>query len=210
MRSSSSHHAQTPGALAVQQGRDSANAGQWVSALIAYDQALSVHQKWELDPDFLNDRAVALFHNQRMEEGLKLLDAAIEQQPEYGYRYAARGWMRQAMKDIQGAISDYEKAIELDPEDAITLNNLGLLEEQLGRMISAKERFRMADELDRVLEEREIPKSKTTENLSSERLTATSNGQHTGVWSEVYHALFTSQGRKEFLDFLRNGFKLNG
>ena len=49
--------------------------------------------------------------------------------------------MKQALRDIQGAIADYEKAVELDPEDAITLNNLGLLEEQVGRMQSAKERF---------------------------------------------------------------------
>lgn len=206
MRSSSNHDAQTPGALAVQQGRDSANSGQWVSALIAYDQALSVHQAWELDPDFLNDRAVALFHNQRMEEGLKLLNAAVAQQPHYGYRYAARGWMRQAMKDIQGAISDYEKAIELDPEDAITLNNLGLLEEQLGRMKSAKERFRMADELDRVLEEREIPKAEP----KSESSPAPFRDASEGVWKEIWKALFTPQGRKEFLEFLGNGFKLNG
>jgi len=206
MRSSSNHDAQTPGTLAVQQGRDSANSGQWVSALIAYDQALSVHQAWELDPDFLNDRAVALFHNQRKEEGLKLLNAAVAQQPHYGYRYAARGWMRQAMKDIQGAISDYEKAIELDPEDAITLNNLGLLEEQLGRMKSAKERFRMADELDRVLEEREIPKAEP----KSESSPAPFRDAPEGVWKEIWKALFTPQGRKEFLEFLRNGFKLNG
>ena len=206
MRSSSNHDAQTPGALAVQQGRDSANSGQWVSALIAYDQALSVHQAWELDPDFLNDRAVALFHNQRMEEGLKLLNAAVAQQPHYGYRYAARGWMRQAMKDIQGAISDYEKAIELDPEDAITLNNLGLLEEQLGRMKSAKERFRMADELDRVLEEREIPKAEPKSGSSPAPFRDASEG----VWKEIWKALFTPQGRKEFLEFLGNGFKLNG
>jgi tetratricopeptide (TPR) repeat protein len=210
MRSSSDHEARIPGALAVQQARDSANAGQWASALIAYDQALSVHQAWELDPDFLNDRAVALFHNQRMEDGLKLLDAAIAQQPHYGYRYAARGWMRQAMKDIPGAISDYEKAIELDPEDAITLNNLGLLEEQLGRMKSAKERFRMADELDRVLEEREIPKSPPNANSKTERSSIPTVTKSKGVWSEIWHALFTSKGRKEFLDFLRNGFKLNG
>ena len=210
MRSSSNHDAQTPGALAVQQGRDSANSGQWVSALIAYDQALSVHQAWELDPDFLNDRAVALFHNQRMEEGLKLLNAAIEQQPLYGYRYAARGWMRQAMKDIQGAISDYEKAIELDPEDAITLNNLGLLEEQLGRIKSAKERFRIADELDRVLEEREIPKVEPKVEPKSESTPVPSRDAPQGVWKEIWKALFTLQGRKEFLEFLRNGFKLNG
>ena len=63
-----------------------------------------------------------------------------------------------ALRDIQGAIADYEKAVELDPEDAITLNNLGLLEEQIGRMQSAKERFAAADAMDRILDESSIPK----------------------------------------------------
>ena len=63
-----------------------------------------------------------------------------------------------ALRDIQGAIADYEKAVELDPEDAITLNNLGLLEEQIGRMQSAKERFAAADAMDRILNESAISK----------------------------------------------------
>ena len=38
------------------------------------------------------------------------------------------------LKDTKGAIADYNKAIELDPEDEISLNNLGLLQEKVGRM----------------------------------------------------------------------------
>ena len=207
MSNSSTPPSRRPGTLAINQGRSSASSGQWESALAAYDQALTADETWTLDPDFLNDRAVALFQNQRAEESLHLLDQAIQLQPDYGYRYAARGWMKQAMKDIQGAISDYEKAIELDPDDAITLNNLGLLEEQLGRIKSAKERFSMADAVDQELTKNQIDKAPPA--ASKEPPSSVTLPERT-AWAEITNALFTVKGRKEFLDFLRNGFKLNG
>lgn len=197
------------GHLLVAQARSSAEAGQWVSALAAYDQVEREYPDWTHDPDFLNDRAVALFHNDRAHDSLVLLDQAINLQPQYGYRYAARGWMKQALRDIQGAIADYEKAIELDPDDAITLNNLGLLEEQIGRMESAKERFRAADAMDKMLDEQSIPKaSDQFEPRPTAAPPAANPAQSKSSWGEVSRALFTSNGRKEFLDFLRNGFKL--
>ena len=197
------------GHLIVAQARSSAEAGQWTSALTAYDQVEREYPDWTNDPDFLNDRAVALFHNDRTHDSLVLLDKAINLQPQYGYRYAARGWMKQALRDIQGAIADYEKAIELDPDDAITLNNLGLLEEQIGRMESAKERFRAADAMDKMLDEQDIPKASDAPAQPAAAPTPPAPpSNRTTPWSEVSRALFTSHGRKEFLDFIRNGFKL--
>ena len=210
MPDSNRRPASPQGHLLVQQARASAEAGQWQSALVGYDEAERANPNWGLDPDFLNDRAVALFHNDRAHESIVLLDKAINLQPRYGYRYAARGWMKQALKDFQGAIADYEKAIELDPEDAITLNNLGLLEEQIGRMQLAKARFAAADAMDRILDESAIPK----ESEAAPETTATPSSPPTQPastpWAEVTRALFTSAGRKEFLEFIRNGFKLKG
>ena len=64
--------------------------------------------------------------------------------------------MKQACGDLRGAIEDYKRAVELDPEDAVTWNNLGLLEEQLGYQEQAKERYRVSDELLGILKERGI------------------------------------------------------
>ena len=215
MPESNRRPASPKGHLIVHQARASAEAGQWQSALVAFDEAERANPDWGLDPDFLNDRAVALFHNNRAHESIVLLDKAINLQPQYGYRYAARGWMKQALRDTQGAIADYEKAVELDPEDAITLNNLGLLEEQIGRMQSAKDRFAAADAMDRILDESAIHKESTSE---AQRITipqpptpAPLPAQSANTpWAEVTRAMFTRAGRKEFLEFIRNGFKLKG
>lgn len=210
----SNHRPASPkGHLLVHQARASAEAGQWQSALVGFDAAEQENPDWGFDPDFLNDRAVALFHNDRAHESIELLDKAINLQPQYGYRYAARGWMKQALRDIQGAIADYEKAVELDPEDAITLNNLGLLEEQIGRMQSAKDRFAAADAMDRILDESAINKESTSEaeRTAMPQAPASPPPRASNTpWAEVTRALFTQAGRKEFLEFIRNGFKLKG
>ena len=213
----SSDKASSPkGHLSVEQGRSSAEQGQWGSALIAYDNALNESDNWNSIPDFLNDRAVALFHNDRAHDAIEVLTQAINLQPGYGYRFAARGWMRQALKDVSGAIADYERALELDPDDAITQNNLGLLEEQLGRMESAKQRFAAADQLDQVLTENQIPlqTNATPESQANRAVDKAPSPENraqnkNSAWSEVSKAVTTSKGRREFIDFIRNGFKLN-
>jgi tetratricopeptide (TPR) repeat protein len=201
-----------PGSSEVQKGRSLAESGEWKLALQSLQEALLASSEWNNDPDFLNDLAVATFHNGNSQLALKHLDDAILLQPDYGYRYAARGWMKQAAKDTNGAIQDYEKALELDPQDAITQNNLGILEEQLGRIQSAKERFAMADELDQVLRETNISASEENPVLSKNASTTkSSTPQRTSsnTRREIMQALLTSKGRKEFIAFLRNGFKLN-
>ena len=65
--------------------------------------------------------------------------------------------MKQACGDLRGAIEDYKRTVELDPEDAVTWNNLGLLEEQ--RLPGAsQERYRVSDELLGSKERASIPR----------------------------------------------------
>ena len=200
------------GQLQVQSARESAKANQWTSALIAYDQALVTDAGWKENVDFIHDRAIALFHNGQALEALAELDQAVELQPDYGYRYAARGWMKQALKDYNGAIIDYQRALELDPDDAISHNNLGLLEEQLGYHKVAKERFAVADELAGILENESISTTgEATSDLSfpKQEIENEPKPKSKSSWKEIKRALVNPDGRKEFLDFIRNGFKLN-
>lgn len=166
-----------------------AKAAQW---------AAEVQGARAFDPDAWNDYGVALFHAGAKQEALAALDRALELQPDYGYRYAARAWMRQAMKDFDGARADYARAIALDPDDAISLNNLGLLEEQAGFFQQARDRFAAADALSHLLEEAGIETSPAPAPPDPEEPVGS-------VWGWMRHAVWTAEGRSEFAAFVRSG-----
>lgn len=195
----------------------------WDEALKAFDRAFTALSE---HPDLIHDRAVCLFQVGRKNEALSELNRAVELQPDYSYRYASRAYIRNAMKDIMGAIDDYKKAIELDPEDAISLNNLGMLEEQLGYRKEADERYRAADELSRILKERGIDISKANDEREEPAVTAEvpnhqpnptstegektpENNEANGSIGDEIKKVFTQRSAfKEFVDFIRNGLKL--
>ena len=104
--------------------------GQWMLALIEWE---SWHEKvndGKKDPNSFHDLGICKFNLGRKKEAISDLDKAANLQPDYGYRFAARGWMKQSLGDVAGAISDYKKALKLDPEDIYTQNNLIILEEK--------------------------------------------------------------------------------
>ena len=170
---------------------------------------------WRFDDQTL----VVLSRAARLHEDLALdwLNKAVDVQPHYSYRYASRGWMKQACGDLRGAIEDYKRTVELDPEDAVTWNNLGLLEEQLGYQEQAKERYRVSDELLGILKERGIdpetdapafrerPQQPTLPDDPSPAETSSKS-----FWGEIRRAVGTTDGRSELWDFIRNGFTLKG
>lgn len=196
-------------------------ARKWAEALSAFDRAVSALGN---NPDFVHDRAVCLFQVGRKKEALNELNRAVELQPDYSYRYASRAYIRNAMKDIMGAIEDYKKAIELDPDDAISLNNLGMLEEQLGYRKEADERYRAADELSQILRERGIDLAQMSEELSTVSVESTPNGNDAtantdniedaegekagSVGAEIRKVFTQRSAFKEFIGFIRNGLKL--
>lgn len=170
----------------------------------AESRFVELRKQREPDGDLIHDHAVCIFQLGRTKEALQEFDRAVALEPENPYRYASRAWIRAAMKDVDGAIEDYRKALELDPDDAIALNNLGLLEEQYGMRKSAQERFRRADTLMGILKDAGVdppidgpqPVPETPEAETS-----------TGIWKEMA-AVFTKSGRwREFVTFIRNGFR---
>ena len=99
------------------------------------------------DIDLLSELAVCHFYCEDLNKALDILNQCVELEPENGYRYSSRAFMKERMKDFHGAIADYEKAIEVDPEDAVSLNNLGLIQERMGKMALAKRNFKKADDI---------------------------------------------------------------
>lgn len=193
------------------QGQAYAKEGEFELALESYDKALVEASN---NPDLFNDRGVCLLHLGRTFEAEIDMTRAIELQPEYGYRYAARAYVRAALKNLNGAIADYKYAIELDPEDAISMNNLGMIEEQMGYTKEANERYKVADELLGILKDTGInlpeepaaplPDPKPIENSQPAKQAADSTS-----YSAVLKSVFTSKKVfSEFVSFLRNGLKL--
>jgi Tfp pilus assembly protein PilF len=168
-----------------------------------------------LNPDLLSDRAVVYLHLKQKQNALDDFDSAINLQPNYGYRYSSRAFAKDIFGDTLGAIEDYQHAIDLDPEDAISFNNLGLLEEKLGRMEQAKRQFEKADFLRNIQdktnngtsEERILPDNFFKPNYIKKDESNSINEDKKTMFGVVKETLFTSSGRKGFWIFIKNGFK---
>jgi tetratricopeptide (TPR) repeat protein len=180
--------------------------GQFDKAISLLNEALTIHPN---HPDVFHDRGVCRFRIDDKNKALDDMNRAVELQPEYSYRYASRAFIRSALKDVSGAIEDYKKAIDLDPEDAISYNNLGLLEEQVGYTNEARERFKVADELMNILNERDIdfddPVSQPESDQPEEQEPKRSFKAHV---SEISRVFKNKKSLLEFVSFVRNGFKL--
>jgi len=175
-------------------------AQRWAEAEPLFD---TLSRELEPDGNLLHDWAVCLFQLGRKTEALDLLDRAAALEPDNPYRYASRAWIRAAMKDVDGAIEDYRKALELDPDDAITLNNLGLLEEQYGMRKVAQERFRRADTLSGILREAGVdPPAAPSPPEDKAEPEAPST-----VWTEIKDVFTQPERRKDFVKFLKNGLR---
>ncbi|MAV51735.1 MAG: hypothetical protein CL829_03140 [Crocinitomicaceae bacterium] len=209
-----SHNPNADNSQAKAQATLAMAARDWTEALRLWKLWWSSHpQEATKDPDAMHDRAVSHFHCEEPGKALEWLDLAAALQPEYSYRYASRGWMKQATGDTPGAIADYQRAVQLDPEDAVTWNNLGLLEEQMGYQAQAQERYKISDELMGILQERGIDTENApppTTPLDAPTLDPTSNHENLSFWGECSRALRTSEGRAELWTFIKNGFTLRG
>jgi len=118
--------------------------GEIDQAILLYTEALNQAPN---DCDILSDRATAFLHKKDKLRSMADFNKAVELDPNYSFRYAARAFARQNFGDLDGAVEDYQKAVKLDPDDAVAQNNLGMLLEQQGYKKEADERFARADKL---------------------------------------------------------------
>lgn len=193
--------------------QDYIDAQKYDKALSAFNEAL---KKAPNHPDILSHRGVCYLHLNQKKNCLDDLHLSLQLQPDYSYRYASLAYAKDYFGDIDGAIAAYEKAIELDPEDAVAYNNLGLLQEKKGYQQKAQRQFEKADKLAKIerkfmdrLDKDEIrdtsPAPGKGETLQPKKLTPDKVLSR----KEVYRSLFTDgKTFKEFIVFIKQGFKL--
>ncbi len=189
------------------QGISHLNEGKWDEALVQFNKALDLEPD---QPDYLGDRAVAYFQLGKKDLAMIDLNQAQKIDPKNPYRYSSRAFVKDSLGDTKGAITDYEKAIELDPEDAIAYNNLGMLEEKLGYQKNAAEKFKKADELADKMQGEKSNEFVMMNKKIDEKPVSPIQKEDTPrtQWQYMKYAIFSKKGRKEFIQFIKNGFKI--
>jgi HEAT repeat protein/TPR repeat protein len=101
------------------------------------------YRLWEL-----SNKGLHLVQSGRLEEGIAVLEQAIELDPNnatahinLGFAYAKKGWLDQAIKE-------HKRAIELDPKDANAHSHLGNVYYDRGWFEQATAEYKRAIELD--------------------------------------------------------------
>lgn len=175
------------------------NAENYKEATVAFGSAI---QQDPTNADLYSERGVTWFHLGNLPAALADMNKSQELEPKNPYRYSSRAYIRDAMGDTRGAIEDYKLAIKLDPEDAIAHNNLGLLEEKLGYKEQAKNRFTTADHLAQ-------QQGLFTQHPSPPEAapTGSSAASEPTLSGEIKKVFTTKKGFREFIAFLKNGFK---
>lgn len=179
---------------------------QFEKALLAYNKAIAITPD---DPDLFSERGVTHFHLGNKHQALKDMNKAVELEPDYSYRYASRAYIKDSIGMIKEAIDDYKMAVTLDPSDAISLNNLGMLEEKLGYTVSSREHLKKADEIGlsgmgiEPADSIEIKPKNLQKEYDEEQAKLRSKG-YAGIMRD---ALTKRADFMEFLRFVRAGFK---
>ena len=191
------------------EGHEAMENGKIELSITLYTKALTESPD---DYNIISDRAVAYLHMENQEKCMIDFDRAVELQPDYGYRYASRAFARSHFGDIDGAVEDYEKVVKLDPNDSLAYNNLGLLLEKKGYKIQAEERFERADKLSKMEDNLLEVVDEMEGNKKAEELTYSSDigkEEESSTKGKEIKKIFTSRSQfKEFLRFIKNGFKL--
>lgn len=189
------------------------------ASLVHFNKALKEHPD---HPDILSHRGVLYLHLKQKKKCLDDLNLSLKIEPENPYRYASLAYAKDFFGDLQGAILDYQKAVELDPEDAVAHNNLGLLLEKQGYQQKAQRNFDKADKLSKI-EKKMFDKLDEMEGIeqSGEKVNSSAPPKGERIQpqklqpdqnpsrKEVVRDVFTKKSVFiEFLYFVRNGFKL--
>ena len=113
----------------------------WKDAEQAFRTALELRLD---DPLLLNNAAVALQQQSRIDEARELLVAALAAEPGFPYAHYNLGLIDKQAGDFEAAAGHFEAVAGYDPADLLTQYNLGIVLSRVGRDAEAEQAFRAA------------------------------------------------------------------
>ena len=99
-------------------------------------------------PDVLHLMGMALHQMGRSDEGVRLIEQAIEAQPAFAGFHINLGNIRMARGEVDGALAHYQRGSALDDRNADVQNNLGALYKAQRRFDEARQAYERAMQLD--------------------------------------------------------------
>lgn len=178
--------------------------------------------------DIFYNRAVCYLNTAQFDLAVFDFSVLIEIEPNKAFNYSCRAFAKARTDDKKGAIADYEKALELEPDNPITYNNMGLVQEEIGYIKQAKKSFELSDDLRKKEEANKVLHLKENQEVKQEvedrldKAKVDSNAPKVvetpippieteveKTKSEIIKEIFTNKNTfKEFIQFIKNGFKL--
>ncbi|HTW50367.1 MAG TPA: tetratricopeptide repeat protein [Stellaceae bacterium] len=129
-------------ALFYDRGVSYERAGDWQKAEADLEQALALKPDQPLILNYLGYSWVD--RGEKLDQGLKMIEKAVELRPEDGYIVDSLGWAHYRMGDYAGAVEYLERAVELVPSDSTINNHLGDAYWRTGRLTEARYQWRRA------------------------------------------------------------------
>ena len=122
------------------------NAGQYQDSIDLCNQAIAAGYEY---PEFYTLIGISLLEMEEPEAAFEALDQAIALDPTNGWPYKERGRVKHELGDLEGALDDFEIALELDPENQSTyLNHIGWVYYDLNQIDEALAVFERSLEID--------------------------------------------------------------
>ena len=124
--------------------------GEWASAIEYMDKAISLDPK---DTDYVLYKANIYYEAGQIQTAIEVMDQYIELVPDYAGGYYRRGWFKDNIKDIDGAIEDYTTSITLDSDYPYAIMSRGNMYLLKGENELAKKDYEMVVQKDTIPEE---------------------------------------------------------
>lgn len=124
--------------------------GEWASAIEYMDKAIALDPK---DTDYILYKANIYYEAGQIQTAIEVMDQYIETVPDYAGGYYRRGWFKDNIKDIDGAIEDYTTSITLDADYPYAIMSRGNMYLLKGESELAKQDFEMVVQKDTIPEE---------------------------------------------------------